>query len=55
MTIADMILSLRTTDEGLIEWALKVQAGDTVDLQIQPQLNVLNLRAMATPKRNKLI
>jgi uncharacterized damage-inducible protein DinB len=32
MTIADMIESLRTTGEGLIEWASKVQAGDTVML-----------------------
>ena len=32
MTIADMIDSLRTTGEGLIEWASKVQAGDTVQL-----------------------
>jgi uncharacterized damage-inducible protein DinB len=30
MTIAEMMESLRTTGLGLIEWASKVQAGDTV-------------------------
>jgi uncharacterized damage-inducible protein DinB len=32
MTIADMIDSLRTTGEGLIEWASRVQVEDTVTL-----------------------
>jgi uncharacterized damage-inducible protein DinB len=30
LTIADMAESVRTTGRGLIEWAPKVQAGDTV-------------------------
>ena len=30
MAISDMIDAIRTTGEGLIEWAGKVQAGDTV-------------------------
>jgi len=30
MTIAEMMEAARTTGSGLIEWALKVQAGDTV-------------------------
>jgi uncharacterized damage-inducible protein DinB len=32
MTLADMMASLRTTGEGLIEWAGRVQADDTVEL-----------------------
>jgi len=32
MTIAEMAASLRETGSGLIEWASKVQAGDTVRL-----------------------
>ena len=32
MTIADMVQSARTTGSGLIEWASKVQAGDTVQI-----------------------
>lgn len=32
MTIAEMLDSLRTTGAGLIEWAPKVQAGDTVQV-----------------------
>lgn len=32
ITITDMMDSLRTTGEGLIEWAGKVQAGDTIQL-----------------------
>jgi uncharacterized damage-inducible protein DinB len=32
MTLAEMIESLRTTGAGLIEWASKIQAGDTVQV-----------------------
>jgi uncharacterized damage-inducible protein DinB len=32
MTIANMIESLRSTGEGMIEWASKVKAGDTVQI-----------------------
>ncbi len=32
MTIAEMVESARTTGLGLIEWAPRVQAGDTVEL-----------------------
>jgi uncharacterized damage-inducible protein DinB len=32
MTIAEMIDSARTTGSGLIEWASRVQAGDTVQV-----------------------
>jgi uncharacterized damage-inducible protein DinB len=32
MTIADMMDSMRSTGEGLIDWAWKVQADDTVQL-----------------------
>lgn len=32
MTIADMMDSMRTTGEGLIEWARQVQVDDTVQL-----------------------
>lgn len=32
MTIAEMIESARTTGSGLIEWAAKVQANDTVQI-----------------------
>lgn len=32
MTFAEMLESLRRTGEGLIEWAPKVQAGDTVEI-----------------------
>ncbi len=32
MTLDEMLQSLRNTGEGLIEWASKVQAGDTVQL-----------------------
>jgi len=32
MTLTDMMASLRTTGEGLIEWAGRVQADDTVEL-----------------------
>ena len=32
LTIAEMVESVRTTGLGLIEWAPKVQAGDTVQL-----------------------
>lgn len=32
MTIAEMMESARTTGEGLVEWAAKVQAGDTVQI-----------------------
>ncbi len=32
LTLAEMVESARTTGSGLIEWAPKVQAGDTVQL-----------------------
>jgi uncharacterized damage-inducible protein DinB len=32
LTIAEMVESVRTTGSGLIEWAPKVQAGDTVQI-----------------------
>lgn len=32
MTIAEMMDSMRATGQGLIEWATKVQAGDTVQI-----------------------
>jgi uncharacterized damage-inducible protein DinB len=32
LTIAEMVESARTTGSGLIEWAPKVQAGDTVEI-----------------------
>jgi uncharacterized damage-inducible protein DinB len=32
LTLADMIESVRTTGTGLIEWAPKVQAEDTVEI-----------------------
>jgi uncharacterized damage-inducible protein DinB len=32
LTLADMMDSIRTTGSGLIEWAPKVQAGDTVQI-----------------------
>ena len=32
MTITEMVDSVRTTGSGLIEWAPKVQAGDTVQI-----------------------
>jgi uncharacterized damage-inducible protein DinB len=32
LSIADMTESARTTGEGLIEWAPRVQAGDTVEI-----------------------
>lgn len=32
LTIAEMIESVRTTGSGLIEWAVKVQADDTVQI-----------------------
>jgi uncharacterized damage-inducible protein DinB len=32
LTLAEMAESLRTTGSGLLEWAVKVQAGDTVQL-----------------------
>lgn len=32
LTIAEMLESARTTGSGLIEWAIKVQAGDTVEV-----------------------
>ncbi|MEX2143520.1 MAG: DinB family protein [Anaerolineales bacterium] len=38
MTIADMVEAVRTTGAGFIEWAPKIQAGDTVQIDWDGEL-----------------